>query len=255
MTKPVKIAVGIAVACACCVVLAATTGGVWRVFWLWTAVSCAIASAAYVANQPEWLGKRAGRFGLRALPVLPYLAAFRIACTLMRWGRERDVPTEVASGLWVSGRVRGDALPSGVTRVVDLVAEYPAARDIRWRDGYRCVPVLDGGYPPEIPRFLGLVRELTWAEGDVLVHCDSGRGRAPTLAAALVIARGLADTVGEAVALVRMRRAVSAPTRSDVRFLEAVLPALRQIAGEAGPAEPLPPLRPRIVTVEAGADG
>jgi hypothetical protein len=162
--------------------------------------------------------------------ILPYLVALWIACALMRWWRGPDAPSLVAPGLWVGGRLDAAQFPAGVTHVADLVAEYPAPRWARAMPGYRSLPILDGGQPPSAPEFLDLVRELREAPGGVLVHCDSGRGRAPTLGAALLIARGLAPDVPHAVALLRTHRPVSSPTRSDVAFLEANLPALRAMA-------------------------
>ncbi len=152
--------------------------------------------------------------------------AFRIACELIRWWRGPDAPALVAPGLWVGGHLEARTFPAGVTHVVDLVAEYPAAAWVRALPGYRGLPILDGAEPPSPRAFLGLVRELRDVTGGVLVHCDSGRGRAPTVAAAIMIARGLAPDVASALALVRGRRPVSSPTRVDVAFLERVLPRL-----------------------------
>jgi hypothetical protein len=246
VTKPTKIALGIAVGGACSAALAVATGGLAGLAYAWTAAACAVATAAYLANRPAWLGKRAGRLTPWALVMLPYLVAVRIACALMRWWRGPDTPTLVAPGLWVGGRLARRSFPSTVTHVVDLVAEYPAPPWVRAWPGYRNLPVLDGGQPPDPGAFLALVRELRDVPGDVLVHCDSGRGRAPTMAAAILIARGLAPDVDAALALVRARRPVSAPTRSDAAFLEAVGPGLRALErpgdprGGTGEALPAP---------------
>jgi protein-tyrosine phosphatase len=230
-TKPVAIAVGIGAAGIASVALAVAMGGLVRVAAAWIALACAVACAAYLWNRPGWLGKRDDGRVSRALVVLPYLVAFRIACRLMARWRPADRPTRVAPGLWVSGRVRAGSLPPGVTTVVDLVAEYPADPVVRQLRGYCCLPVLDGGFPPDRARFLRLVRELAALDGgDLLVHCDSGRGRAPTFAAALLIARGLAADATEAIARVCARRPVAALTRSDLRFLVEVLPELQAIA-------------------------
>jgi rhodanese/phosphatase family protein len=230
VTKPAKIGVGIGVAALACALLAVATGGLARVAWAWTAVACGVACGAYVANRPAWLGKRRGRLSPSALVLGPYLVAFRVACAIMRRWREPETPTHVAPGLWVAGRVRDGDVPAGVTHVVDLVAEYSATPGVRRRAGYRSLPVLDGGVPADVDAFVALVRELVVADGDVLVHCDSGRGRAPTMAAALLIARGLAADAGEAIAVVCSRRPVAAPTRSDRAFLARAAPALRAIA-------------------------
>ena len=238
MTKPGKIAAGIGVAALACAALAIAAAGAARWVALWTSAACAVACGAYVGNRPGWLGKRDGRFGVRALAVLPYLIAFRIACALMRWWRGGDAPTEVAPGVWVAGRVRGGELPAGVAVVVDLVAEYPEPAAVRRLAGYRSLPLLDGGFPPDVRSFLLLLDEL--ADGIVLVHCDSGRGRAPTVAAALLVTRGVAPDVITALARIRAARPVAVPTRSDVRFLETVEPLLQMIAArQARPARML----------------
>lgn len=225
MTKPTAIGIGVAVSAAGCGVLALATGGAVRAWWTWTAVACLVAATAYFRNAPHWLGKHEGRWSWHALLVLPYLVAFRIACNLMRWRRGGDEPTRVAPGLWVGGRIAGP-YPSGVTYVVDLVAEYPEPTIVRALPGYRSLPTLDGGVPPSLSVALALIDELALVDGDVLVHCDSGRGRAPTFAAALLIARGHAHDVDSAIDLLRRARPVARPTRSDRAFLAAALPDL-----------------------------
>src|SRR5262245_36789414 len=213
-----QIALGLAVAGACCAALAITRHGAARVAWTWTAATCAVAAAAYFANRPAWLGKRGGAYGPWALAMLPYLVAYRIASALARWWRGADAPTLVAPGLWVGGRLAARTVPAGVTHVVDLVAEYAAPGWARALPGYRTLPILDGGKPPAPERFVALARELRDVPGDVLVHCDSGRGRAPTMAAAILIARGLAPDARSAIAMIRARRPVVSPTRTDVAF-------------------------------------
>jgi protein-tyrosine phosphatase len=229
VTKPTKIGTGIAGSAVVCAALAAGTHGVARAAWAWTTVACVIAAAAYLTNRPAWLGKCHGRWSARSILMLPYLAAFRVACGLMRWWRGGDAPTLIAPGLWVGGRITAP-LPPDVTHVVDLVAEYLEPRHGRALSGYRSLPTLDGGVPSDIEQFTNLVRELAGVDGAVLVHCDSGRGRAPTFAAALLVARGLADDVDAAIALVQCARPVARPTRSDRAFLADTQPALRAIS-------------------------
>jgi protein-tyrosine phosphatase len=227
MTKPAKIGVGIGVAGLVCAVCAVETTGLTRALWAWTAASCGVASLAYALNRPHWLGKRHGAMGPRALLILPYIVAFGIAVRVMRWWRGPDRPTRVAPGVWVGGRMLAGSVPPGATTVVDLVAEYPADRIVRGMQGYRNLLVLDGGVPPDPEAFLALVYEVATARGDVVVHCDSGRGRAPTFAAALLVVRGLAPDVETALAMLRTARAVVAPTRVDRAFLAVVEPRLR----------------------------
>ncbi len=237
VTKAAKIAFGIAVAGACCGAVALASSGGARLWWAWTAGTCAVAAGAYLANRPAWLGKRAGRFGPWALVMAPYLVAYRIASALARRWRGPDAPTRIVEWLWVAGRLDPRSFPPGVTHVVDLVAEYPEPRWARLLPGYRNLLILDGGKPPAPDRFIELVRELRDVPGGVLVHCDSGRGRAPTLAAALLVARGVAPDVRSAIALIRARRPVASPTRTDRAFLELLTPRLRAGDQRQGPEE------------------
>jgi len=110
---------------------------------------------------------------------------------------------------------------------VDLTSEWPAPPRLRALPGYRCLPVLDGSTPPDDERFLALLEEILGASGGVYVHCEEGRGRAPTLAAALLIARGIVPDVASAIELVQKARPCARPTRTDRRFLERIAPRLR----------------------------
>src|SRR5262249_61629388 len=107
------IALGIGVAGACCGVAAIASTGASRLAWAWTSGSCAVATAAYVANRPGWLGKHGGKLRPRAFLILPYLVAFRIACELIRWGRGPGAPTLGAPGPWGGRPVRGRPFSAG----------------------------------------------------------------------------------------------------------------------------------------------
>lgn len=228
MTKPVKLSLGIGSAGLLCAGLGVLAPAPWRWLACWTALSCALVSAAYLWNRPDLLGKRDGSLSWwRMLPLLPYLLAFRVAMAIRR-GRQRGPQWhEVVPGLYVGGRVRRSALPPALELVVDLTSEWWAPRDVRSLPGYRNLPVLDGSTPPCDERFLGLVEELLGAGGAVYVHCEEGRGRAPTTAAAVLLARGIAPDVDAALELVRKARPAARPTRTDRRFLERIAPRLR----------------------------
>ena len=117
-------------------------------------------------------------------------------------------------------------LPPGLDLVVDLTCEWSAPRRVRALPGYRCLPVLDGSTPPDDDAFLGLLEEILATPGGVYVHCEEGRGRAPTLAAALLLARGIVSDVDAAIELVRKARPAARPTRTDRGFLQRVAPRL-----------------------------
>jgi protein-tyrosine phosphatase len=229
MTKPAKLSIGIGAAGALCAGLAALGAGPSRWLALWTAGACFAVAVAYATNRPGVFGKHDGRLApLRALLLLPYLAAFRIGCALMRLFRRAPAWEEVAPGLYVGSRVRPGHLPPGLELIVDLTCEYAEPEPVRSHPGYRCLPVLDGAAPPDEGDFLHLLDEVRAASGGVLFHCESGKGRAPTAAALALIARGVASDPATALELVRKGRPSSAPTRVDLDFVERIARRLRR---------------------------
>lgn len=231
MTKPVLLSLGIGSAGALCAGLAPLASGPGALALGWTALSCGVVSWAYAANRPEVFGKVEGR--VRPLPRLllaPYLAAFRLACRLIRVVRPLPPVDEVSPGVFVGGRVAERDLPPGTDLVIDLIAELPAPRAVRERPGYRCFPVLDGHHPGwrRMEPFLDLVEEACASDHPLLVHCESGVGRAPTAAAVLLVARGLVPDPESAVELMAKRRPRILPTRSDWAFMRRALARLAE---------------------------
>jgi hypothetical protein len=234
MTKPAILASGIGFAGALLVGLGAGLEGASRWVAWWVALSCVMASAAYVANSPGVYGKRDGVVvWWRALPLLPYLGAYWIGTVVRKLRRDYPVYQEISPGLYVGGRVPARELPRGVAVVVDLTAEMPIRREVRCMAGYRAHPVLDGSFPHDEEAFLALVREIGRSEGAVYIHCESGIGRAPTAAAVVLLARGIVDGADAAIELVRKGRPAAAPTLSDLRFVERM--AARIAARGGGP--------------------
>jgi protein-tyrosine phosphatase len=228
VSKPRALALGIGIAGAACALGAATSSGVAAWLLAWTALSCFVVAWAYAANRPGVFGKREdGRVRLaNQLLLLPYLAVFHAACWLIRLVRPLPPVDEVAAGVYVGGRLRESAIPPDVELVLDLVAEFPGARAVRSRPGYRCLPVLDGHHPRSLESFLGRTEEAAAAPGGVLIHCESGVGRAPTAAAVLLVARGLVPDPASAVELIAKRRPKIHPTRSDRDFMERAVARL-----------------------------
>jgi protein-tyrosine phosphatase len=244
MTKPRKLALGIGSAGGVCALLAALAPSPWS--WLagWTALSCLLAAGIYLGNLPGLLGKSDGRMSWwRMLPLLPYLVAFRIAMELRRSRQAGPDWHEVVPGLAVGARVPLGDLPEGLELVVDLTSEWPAPAALRGLPGYRSHPVLDGSFPPSEERFLALVREMAGAAGGVYIHCEEGRGRAPTAAAAVLLARRIVVDVDAALELVSKARPVARPTRTDRRFLERIAPRL--LSGGSGAEATRPEAGPR----------
>jgi protein-tyrosine phosphatase len=110
----------------------------------------------------------------------------------------------------------------GVTHVVDLRAEAHDDHERLHASGieWRRLAIIDRAAPTTEQ-----VRELlAWLEerGDAVVylHCQGGLGRAPTMAVALLVARGFTPT--EALSLVRAARPEIEPTEVQRAWVEAL---------------------------------
>ena len=221
MLKPVRLALGIAVAGGVAFLLAEHVPG-WGAFvcW-WIATACFTVAVAYALNLPDVFGKRDGLLSRpRILILFPYMLAFRLACALMRWRRRLPSISRITPTLYVGGRLGPADLPVDTAIVVDLAAELSEPLGIRAHPGYRSHPVLDGCYPPDDDAFLALLDEIAATRGVVVVHCESGKGRAPTAAALVLVARGEAPDAAAALATIRRGRPWAAPTTVDLRFME-----------------------------------
>jgi protein-tyrosine phosphatase len=230
MTKPRLLALCIGAAGALCALLAWRLTGPASGLFAWTALACALAAGAYLWNRPGVLAKRDGRLRWgRALPLLPYLLAYQAGCRVRRWRRRFAPWNEVAPGLYVGARVEAWQLPAGVDLVVDLTSEWSAPRSVVALAGYRSLPVLDGSHPHDPESVLELLAEIATSGSSVYVHCESGKGRAPTLAALVLMARGNVDGPAAALEQVAKQRPATRLTVTDVDFVHAM--ARRLLSG------------------------
>ena len=112
-------------------------------------------------------------------------------------------PNLVFGGLLLAREARG-ALWVGV---LDLAAEFGAARALREVPHYHSLPVLDATAPTEDE----LREAVAWLgevvrHGPVYVHCALGHGRSATVVVAYLLSAGLVASVGEGEALLRSLR-------------------------------------------------
>jgi protein-tyrosine phosphatase len=179
-------------------------GAAWALAW--PALSFLVVGIAYLARRPSLLGKRPdGTLAAWSFPLLgPYLLFAWGIWSIERLVSREEAVSEIVPGIWVGRRPLAPEIPPAARRVVDLTAEFPAHREVRRHPGYLCVPVLDATAPD--PGALRALLDRLRGEEGILFHCASGHGRSATVAAALLIERGLAEDVERAEAMLRERR-------------------------------------------------
>lgn len=193
--------------------------GGWTWLLTWPALASLGLSVAYFAHRPGALGKRlSGTIAVWAWPLfLPYFAFAWLLWRTHRIITREDAWNEVAPGLFLGRRAEPRELPD-VPVVVDLTAEFVAPPAIRQLSGYRCLPTLDATAPDD-ERFLMLVNALA-STPRLFIHCAQGHGRSATLAAALLIRRGLAASPGQAEEQLKKKRPAVALKRVQRALLE-----------------------------------
>ncbi|MEM8884950.1 MAG: tyrosine-protein phosphatase [Planctomycetota bacterium] len=165
---------------------------------LWIAISFAVFGVAYLGGGARLLGKRSdGRlagwaFVLHA-PFLLYVAMIWHAAR----GLSRERPVDRVDDRLVIGRRLLDREPQpDVECWLDLTAEFAEPASTRTRPGYRSFPILDAGVPD--PNELeSVLQEI--GERSVFVHCAQGHGRTGLVAAILLIRRGSAAGLDDAL--------------------------------------------------------
>jgi protein-tyrosine phosphatase len=206
------------------VVLAVHLGGLaWLL--LWPALSFLLVAAAYAGLGPGVCGKRpdGGLACWAVLLLFPYLLLSWAVWHLQRLLSREAACNEVVPGLWVGRRPLAHELPPGTDLVVDLTAEFPEPRAVVVGRSYVCLPTLDALAPPVGP-MRKLVQQVAAWPGTVYIHCAVGHGRSALVAAAVLLARGLAAGPKEAQQLVRKARPGVSLNRPQRRLLELLVP-------------------------------
>ena len=190
----------------------------------WLGLSLFIIGLAYLVGSASLMGKRRdGSFHPLGLLVhAPFLLAAWLAWQLRR-RRAEAAWNEVAPGIFVGRMSPPGALPPGEPWVIDLTCELIPPRRVRG-ERYRCLPTLDGTAPAAAP-FWALVREVAALEAPLFIHCAAGHGRSATLAAAVIVERGLAADVDAAEAMMRRHRPRVALGRAQRALVVARAPA------------------------------
>jgi hypothetical protein len=190
-------------------VLAWSRGG-WYWLLVWPAISSAVVGWAYATRNPAVLGKRPdGSIRPVALVLLlPYFLLTWAVWHVFRLVSREKAAHEVAPGVFVGRLPFERDLPTDTRLVIDLTGEFVPRRGVRAGSAgraYVCVPTLDGSAPSEsaLAHVLERIEACGFNHGgngggSVYIHCAQGRGRSAAVAAAVLIARGIATDVAGA---------------------------------------------------------
>lgn len=202
--------VGAALAAIAAGVAASLAGAVGVCALAWTAVACLLASIGWLLptlsgasnHRVRWIfGKRddGTRTWWSTVLLLPFLGPVWGYWNIRR-PRLTEAPWhELLPDLVIGRRLLDREFDLEVDHLVDLTCEYAERPMQRRHPGYLCLPIVDGAAPP--PAVLHqYVEKLQQLEGRIYLHCAEGHGRTATVAAAMLLARGLADDVDEALA-------------------------------------------------------
>lgn len=228
------------------------SAGGWALAWL--GVSFLGVAGAYLGRGTWLLGKRKDG-SLAWGPVLLLLPYFLFAWTVWHvrrvLSRERCFH-EVAPGLLLGRRPFAHELPLEVSLVVDLTSEFAEAHEVRTRARYLCHPVLDTCAPDE-DSLLAVVSAILSEPGPVYLHCANGHGRASTVAAAVLLARGHSpDVHGAEQHLRRARPGVKLhPEQREV--LVRTIPRLQGLGAERPTSSAPPASSPAPASARSGS--
>lgn len=198
----------------------------WALAWI--AADLLAVGVAYWTRLHGVFGKRRdGAMGtLNVIAFLPFLLLSWTTWHLLRLLSREPAVSRVAPDLFLARRLLPGEIPGEVNLVIDLTAEFPERRSALATRTYTAFPILDAGVPsPEAVR--GLLNALP-SSATALIHCAQGHGRTAMIAACLLLGRGHAATVDDAVARVlsarpraRMNRHQRALVAAYARLLTA----------------------------------
>jgi len=198
----------------------------------WAGVSFLLVGWAYLTREPYVFGKRPdGTMAVRSVVLLlPYLLCVWAVWRLRRLTRRGEPYQGLAPGIIIGRRLFPSEYPAAVLAVLDLTCEFPEFKAVRRARHYRSFPILDG-HVPKSSDLVALVGRLHDVEGTWYVHCAEGYGRTGLVAAAILLARGLATEPDEAIRMVQARRPGVRLTRRQREMLAEVAGTLTRQAG------------------------
>jgi hypothetical protein len=209
------------------VITASHIDSTWqRIALFYAGFSFAMVGMAYLAQKPSWLLKRPSG-SIRPIGWLLYWPYFLLNGLL--FFLQRRLSREYATAQIIPGLFLGRMLttfeaslvaPQPVA-IIDMTAEFNETPRFRAIAGYRLLSVLDGTAPTLEQLQQGVTLIAEWLpKGRVYVHCALGHGRSATMIAAFLLAASMADSVEEAITMIRSERAGVGLKPEQVRILQ-----------------------------------
>lgn len=189
----------------------------------WFGLSFMIVGAAYGWVGARVFGKRPdGKMAVWATGLLmPYLFLTWIIWHLQRMSSREKCCHEIAPGIWLGRRAFLQELPENISLIVDLTAEFPEVKNVISGKTYICMPTLDT-LAPDKETFLEVIDQISTWQGDIYIHCALGHGRSATVAAATLVAKGLAMNVNQAEEMIKKVRPSIVLSKAQRQLLQRV---------------------------------
>ncbi|MFC1597670.1 dual specificity protein phosphatase family protein [Planctomycetota bacterium] len=194
---------------------------------LWVGADFILVGLAYFGLGPSLLGKRSdGSTALwSVLLFFPYLFGIDTIWRARRLLSPTPPFQELIPGIFIGRRLFPREYPASVDCVVDLTCELSEFREVRRSQRYLSLPILDG-HAPKLADLLDLIGRIDDIRGTVYVHCAEGYGRTGMIAAAILLAKGLAHDPDEAIRAVQRKRPGVHLYRAQHRAVAQVAQAL-----------------------------
>ena len=195
-----------------------------RVLLFWTAIAFSLLAAGYAGLGYRIYAKRAdGRLPWWAYLLHgPCLTINVMLFVLQNRLFSEPVCHQITDRLWLGRYTQcsPDAFGEGLISVLDLTAEFPAARWEREASNYCCIPVLDA-CPMTLPQ---LQQAVDWIEaatkhGPIYVHCALGHSRSATVLAAVLLQTEAAQSTDQAIKIIRNKRPAARPNSRQMTLL------------------------------------
>lgn len=180
--------------------------GGWYFLCLWPATSFGTVAVGYLFVGPAIYGK--SETGM--LPVVNTLLLFPyLLCLWAVWYGVRLIRVEAAcdqltENIYIGRRLLAREFPRFIDHVIDLTCEFTEPEPLRSAD-YHAMPILDG-FAPDAKVLAAWVTRVASLDGTIYIHCAEGRGRTGLFAAALLVHLKHAQSVEDALQIVKTKR-------------------------------------------------